>query len=55
LTGFVKGSTAYSQIVKRAHDTEKVRNHWFRVLRFRVFGSGFLVQGFRYRVLGIGF
>jgi len=29
LTGFGKGSTAFSQIVKRVHDTKKVGNHWY--------------------------
>jgi len=27
LSGFIKGSTAFSQIIKRVHDAKKVGNH----------------------------
>jgi len=28
LTGLLKGSTAFSQFVKKLHDPEKIGNHW---------------------------
>jgi len=37
LTGFLWGSTAFKQIVRRVHDNENVGNHWSRLLVLNLF------------------